>query len=50
MGAQIAAHLANAGVPAFLFDLTEQVAREGLERARKLRCTLSALEQYAASH
>jgi 3-hydroxyacyl-CoA dehydrogenase len=37
MGAQIAAHLANAGVPAFLFDLTEQVAREGFERARKLR-------------
>jgi len=37
MGAQIAAHLANAGVPVFLFDLTEKVAREGLERARKLK-------------
>lgn len=37
MGAQIAAHLANAGVPAFLLDLTEPVAREGLARARKLR-------------
>jgi len=37
MGAQIAAHLANAGVPAFLLDLSAQLAREGLERARKLK-------------
>jgi 3-hydroxyacyl-CoA dehydrogenase len=37
MGAQIAAHLANAGVPALLLDLTADVAREGLARARKLR-------------
>ena len=37
MGAQIAAHLANAGVPTFLLDLNEKVAREGFERARKLR-------------
>jgi 3-hydroxyacyl-CoA dehydrogenase len=37
MGAQIAAHLANAGVPALLLDLTADVARQGLERARKLR-------------
>jgi 3-hydroxyacyl-CoA dehydrogenase len=37
MGAQIAAHLANAGVPSLLLDLTSEVAREGLERASKLR-------------
>ena len=32
MGAQIAAHLANAGIPTLLLDLTEQVAHEGLDR------------------
>jgi 3-hydroxyacyl-CoA dehydrogenase len=37
MGAQIAAHLANAGVPTRLLDLTADIARQGLERARKLR-------------
>jgi 3-hydroxyacyl-CoA dehydrogenase len=37
MGAQIAAHLANAGVPALLLDVTPEVAREGLARARKLK-------------
>jgi 3-hydroxyacyl-CoA dehydrogenase len=37
MGAQIAAHFANAGVPALLLDLDQRTAREGLERARKLK-------------
>ncbi len=37
MGAQIAAHVANAGVPALLLDLTADVAREGLKRARALK-------------
>jgi 3-hydroxyacyl-CoA dehydrogenase len=37
MGAQIAAHLANAGVPSLLLDLTPDVARAGLERASKLK-------------
>jgi 3-hydroxyacyl-CoA dehydrogenase len=37
MGAQIAAHLANAGVPVLLLDLTSEVAREGLERAKRLK-------------
>jgi 3-hydroxyacyl-CoA dehydrogenase len=37
MGAQIAAHLANIGIPTWLLDLTPAVAREGLERVRKLR-------------
>ena len=35
MGAQIAAHLANAGVPVHLLDLTPEAARAGLERLRK---------------
>jgi 3-hydroxyacyl-CoA dehydrogenase len=37
MGAQIAAHLANAGVPALLLDVTRQAAAEGLTRARALK-------------
>jgi 3-hydroxyacyl-CoA dehydrogenase len=37
MGAQIAAHVANAGLPVLLLDLTANVAREGLERARSLK-------------
>ena len=37
MGAQIAAHFANAGVPALLLDLTAEVAAQGLQRARALR-------------
>jgi 3-hydroxyacyl-CoA dehydrogenase len=36
MGAQIAAHFANAGVPALLMDLTEEAAAAGLKRARSL--------------
>ena len=37
MGAQIAAHFANAGVPSLLLDLTPDMVRQGLERARALR-------------
>src|SRR5579862_1178484 len=37
MGAQIAAHLANAGVPVLLLDLTAEIARDGLVRARALK-------------
>ena len=37
MGAQIAAHVANAGVAALLLDLTPEIAREGLKRARDLK-------------
>ena len=37
MGAQIAAHLANAGVPVRLFDLTADVATQGLKRATTLK-------------
>ena len=34
MGAQIAAHFANAGVPALLLDVTADAAAQGLKRAR----------------
>src|SRR2546423_6939459 len=37
MGAQIAAHLANAGVPVLLLDLNAEVARDGWKRAAALR-------------
>jgi len=37
MGAQIAAHLANAGVPTILLDLTADIARQGLKRAAALK-------------
>jgi 3-hydroxyacyl-CoA dehydrogenase len=37
MGAQIAAHLANAGCPVRLLDVSRDAAREGLARARKLK-------------
>ena len=37
MGAQIALHCANAGIPALLLDLTAEAARDGLARARKLK-------------
>src|SRR6476620_4904764 len=37
MGAQIAAHLANAGVPVVLLDLTPEAARDGLKKAASLK-------------
>jgi 3-hydroxyacyl-CoA dehydrogenase len=37
MGAQIAAHAANAGLPVLLLDLTADAAKAGLERLRQLR-------------
>jgi 3-hydroxyacyl-CoA dehydrogenase len=37
MGAQIAAHFANAGVPSLLLDVTADAAAQGLDRARKLK-------------
>ena len=37
MGAQIAAHTANAGLPALLLDVTAEAALEGLKRARALK-------------
>ena len=37
MGSQIAAHLANAGIPVLLLDVTADAARQGLDRARALK-------------
>ncbi len=37
MGAQIALHCANAGIPSLLLDLTPEQARDGFEKARRLR-------------
>ena len=37
MGAQIALHCANAGFPVLLLDLNEETARQGLDRARRLK-------------
>jgi 3-hydroxyacyl-CoA dehydrogenase len=37
MGAQIAAHFANAGVPSLLLDVTAEAAEQGLKRARALK-------------
>ncbi len=37
MGAQIAAHFANAGVDVWLLDLTPKIARDLFDRARKLK-------------
>jgi 3-hydroxyacyl-CoA dehydrogenase len=37
MGAQIAAHMANAGLSVLLLDVTADAARKGLDRARTLK-------------
>jgi 3-hydroxyacyl-CoA dehydrogenase len=37
MGAQIAAHVANAGVPVLLLDVTRDAARSGLTRAQAIK-------------
>jgi 3-hydroxyacyl-CoA dehydrogenase len=37
MGAQIAAHFANAGLRVLLLDVTREAAQEGLQRAAKLK-------------
>ena len=37
MGAQIALHLGNAGIPSILLDVSRDAARQGLDRARRLK-------------
>jgi 3-hydroxyacyl-CoA dehydrogenase len=37
MGAQIAAHFANAGIPSLLLDVSSEAAEQGLKRARALK-------------
>ena len=37
MGAQIAGHLANAGIPSFLFDINDELANKGIEALTSLK-------------
>ncbi|NQV50531.1 MAG: 3-hydroxyacyl-CoA dehydrogenase/enoyl-CoA hydratase family protein [Candidatus Marinimicrobia bacterium] len=37
MGAQIATHLSNAGIPSYLFDMNQELAEQGLEGMNKLK-------------
>lgn len=37
MGAQIATHLSNAGIPSYLFDMSQELAVQGLEGMKKLK-------------
>lgn len=37
MGAQIAGHLANAGIPSYLFDINDELANQGKETLSKLK-------------
>jgi 3-hydroxyacyl-CoA dehydrogenase len=48
MGAELAAHLSNAGLPVLLFDLTLDQARAGLDRARRARPDRFFVAQAAA--
>jgi 3-hydroxyacyl-CoA dehydrogenase len=44
MGSRIAAHLANAGIPSTLLDLSVDIARKGIETAAKQRPTAFFVE------
>ena len=37
MGAQIAGHIANAGIPSLLFDINEELAHKGVDGLTKLK-------------
>ncbi|MFQ6114959.1 MAG: 3-hydroxyacyl-CoA dehydrogenase family protein, partial [bacterium] len=37
MGAQLAAHLSNAGVPSYLFDISQELAEKGLKTVLELK-------------
>lgn len=37
MGSQIAAHLANAGIPALTFDITQEIAEKGIQMASQIK-------------
>ena len=37
MGAQIAGHIANAGIPSLLFDMNDELAKNGVEGLKKLK-------------
>ena len=40
MGAQIAGHLSNAGVPSLLFDINEELAKKGVNALTSLKPAL----------
>ena len=48
MGAQIAAHLANAGLPVRLLDLTKDAADAGLAKLKKMQPAPLFLPEYAS--
>ncbi|MEE1506978.1 MAG: 3-hydroxyacyl-CoA dehydrogenase NAD-binding domain-containing protein, partial [Candidatus Neomarinimicrobiota bacterium] len=37
MGAQIAGHLANTGIPSFLFDISQELAEQGIAKLSSLK-------------
>ncbi len=37
MGSQIAAHLANAGIPSLAFDISQEIAEKGIQTATKIK-------------
>jgi 3-hydroxyacyl-CoA dehydrogenase len=37
MGAQLAGHLANTGIPSYLFDINQELAQKGIETLTKLK-------------
>ena len=37
MGSQIAGHLANAGIPSMLFDIKQELAKNGLKKLTELK-------------
>ena len=37
MGAQIAAHITNAGLPVLMFDMSQEIVEKGLEFCKKLK-------------
>ena len=37
MGSQLAAHLSNANVPVYLFDINQEITLSGLEACKKLK-------------
>ncbi len=47
MGGQIAAHLANAGIPSLLFDISQELADSGLEALKKVKPAAFYSPRYA---
>ena len=47
MGSQIAAHLANAGVPSLMFDISQEIAEAGLKAAEKVKPAALYSPRYA---